>query len=144
MAQVIENRKAKFNYNIISTFSSGILLIENEIKSIRDGKISFLNSFCGFNGKELFLKSCHISHYGKFDSFEETRDRKLLLTKSELRKLKTQSTEKGFTIIPLKGYFSKNNLFKIEIALCKSKNTYDKKKSTMAKESYKFSFNEDY
>lgn len=128
------NRKANFEYYIISTFEAGIVLVGSEVKSVRAGHTNLKDSFITFskNG-EAFIKNMHISEYkdAHFDKVDEKRSRKLLLNKHEIKKLQQKVTEKGFTCVPLKIYL-KNNLIKIEIALAKGKHTYDKKE-TLAK-----------
>lgn len=128
------NRKANFEYYIISTFEAGIVLVGSEVKSIRAGHTNLKDSFITFskNG-EAYIKNMHISEYkdAHFDKVDEKRSRKLLLNKHEIKKLQQKVTEKGFTCVPLKIYL-KNNLIKIEIALAKGKHTYDKKE-TLAK-----------
>ena len=128
------NRKANFEYYIISTFEAGIVLVGSEVKSVRAGHTNLKDSLITFskNG-EAFIKNMHISEYkdAHFDKVDEKRSRKLLLNKHEIKKLQQKVTEKGFTCVPLKIYL-KNNLIKIEIALAKGKHTYDKKE-TLAK-----------
>ena len=134
MMIISTNRKANFEYYIISTFEAGIVLVGSEVKSVRAGHTNLKDSFITFskNG-EAFIKNMHISEYkdAHFDKVDEKRSRKLLLNKHEIKKLQQKVTEKGFTCVPLKIYL-KNNLIKIEIALAKGKHTYDKKE-TLAK-----------
>jgi SsrA-binding protein len=125
----IKNKKAFFKYEILESYTAGIVLQGTEIKSIRDGKISFTDSYCFFDGKELFLKSFHISPYenGSFDIHEPKRDRKLLLTKKELRKLQNKVKDVGLTIVPLRIFINEKNLVKFDIALVKGKKQHDKR-----------------
>lgn len=127
----IKNRKATFKFEIISTFVAGIKLVGTEIKSIRNGKASFTDSYCYFNKGELWLKNFHISEYENsgYDTHDPTRERKLLLTKNELKRLEQKIKEKGLTIVPLKLFINDNNLAKIEIALSKGKNVSDKRET---------------
>ena len=132
----IKNRKARFDYEIIETFLSGIVLLGSEVKSIRNGKVSFTDSYCMFENNELFLKNLHISEYQNtaFGTHDPKRDKKLLLTKKELRKLREKVAEKGLTIIPLKMFLNKKNTFKVEIALAKGKKNYDKRNKILTKD----------
>lgn len=124
------NRKAKFEYEILDTYVAGIVLQGSEVKSIRNGRCNISDSFCIVDNNEVILKNCHISKYDsdKFTNHEELRDRKLLLTKKEILKLKEKSQIAGITIIPLK-LFLQHNLIKVEIGLCKGKKLYDKRES---------------
>lgn len=126
----IVNRKAKFEYEILDTYVAGIVLQGSEVKSIRNGRCNISDSFCIVANNEVILKNCHISKYDsdKFTNHEELRDRKLLLTKKEILKLKEKSQTIGITIIPLK-LFLQHNLIKVEIGLCKGKKLYDKRES---------------
>lgn len=126
----IVNRKAKFEYEILDTYVAGIVLQGSEVKSIRNGRCNISDSFCVVDNNEVILKNCHISKYDsdKFTNHEELRDRKLLLTKKEILKLKEKSQTVGITIIPLK-LFLQHNLIKAEIGLCKGKKLYDKRES---------------
>jgi SsrA-binding protein len=132
----IKNRKAKFSYNIIDTYVAGIVLTGTEIKSVRASKVSFNDSYCMFVENELWLKNLHISVYenGTYSNHEPKRDRKLLLTKKELKKLKETVSEKGLTIIPLKLFLNKKNFCKVEIALAKGKQTHDKRNTIKKKD----------
>ena len=129
MKNIIDNRKARFNYSIGDTYTAGIQLIGTEIKSIREGKLNFNDSFCLFINDELFVRGIYISDYSFGFKHENVRDRKLLLTKKELNKIRESIKEKGFTIVPLKGYFTDTNYFKIEIGIGKGKKLYDKRET---------------
>jgi SsrA-binding protein len=113
-----------------------MVLAGTEVKSIREGKVSFADSFCQFYRGELWVKNLHIAEYrmGTTNNHIAVHDRKLLLTKRELRKLETKSREKGYTIIPLRVYFSEKNLAKMEIGLGKGKKLYDKRESIKRKD----------
>lgn len=132
----IKNKRASFEYTFIELFIAGICLSGTEVKSIRAGKVQVQDAYCAFEGTELWIRNLQISPYemGSFYNMEPKRSRKLLLTKKELRKLKTKTTEKGLTIIPVKLFFSDRNLAKIEIALAKGKNIYDKRESIKEKD----------
>ncbi|MBP5592788.1 MAG: SsrA-binding protein SmpB [Clostridia bacterium] len=128
--KTIDNKKAFFDYEIIERFEAGIALEGSEVKSIRAGNASLRDSFCFVEGKELFLKNCRISVYDK--SFilqpDPLRSRKLLLHRSEIKRIIGKSKEKGFTIVPLKMYFKGNNV-KVEIGLGRGKKAFDKKQT---------------
>lgn len=123
------NRKADFEYFFEATYTAGIVLSGTEIKSLRAGKVSFNDSFCLFHQNELFVKNLHISEYsfGTYTNHQPLQERKLLLTKKELRKLSTKIKEKGYSIIPIKIFFSEKGWAKIDIGLGKGKKHYDKR-----------------
>jgi SsrA-binding protein len=135
MKNVIDNRKAFFNYTIEDKYTAGIQLIGTEIKSIREGKLNFNDSFCLFINDELFVRGIYISDYSFGAKHENVRDRKLLLTKKELKKIQESIKEKGLTIVPTKGYFTDTNYFKIEIGIGKGKKDYDKRETIKKRES---------
>lgn len=132
----ITNRKAYFEYSILQKNTAGIVLTGTEIKSIRMGKASFNDSYCVFFKGELYLRNLHIAEYnfGGIYNHEPLRERKLLLRKSELKKLENKIKEKGYTIIPLKLFISKNGFAKVEIGLGKGKKIYDKRETIKARE----------
>jgi SsrA-binding protein len=126
----IKNKRARFEYEIIDTYSAGIVLTGTEIKSIRDSKASIAESFCEFNNKgELFVINMTIEEYlyGTYYNHKPKAERKLLLNKRELKKLQKEVSTKGMTIVPLRLYINDNGLAKIEIALAKGKKLYDKR-----------------
>lgn len=127
----IKNKKATFDYEIIDTFSAGIVLTGTEIKSIRESKISLVDTYCYFIGKELWVKNMHIAEYfyGSYNNHNAKRDRKLLLTKKELRKLAAETKNPGFTIVPTRLFINEKGLAKLVIALAKGKHQYDKRQS---------------
>lgn len=132
----IKNKKAFFNYEIIDKYNCGICLFGTEVKSIRNGGANFNDSYCLFINNELYIRNLNISEY-KFANIynhETKRDRKLLLTKKEIKKIEDKVKIKGNTIIPLRLYINDNGLIKIEIGLCKGKHTYDKRESIKAKD----------
>ena len=135
MKNVIDNRKAYFNYLISDTYIAGVQLIGTEIKSIREGKLNFNDSFCLLINGELFVRGIYISDYSFGSKHENVRDRKLLLTKKELKKIQESIKEKGLTIVPLKGYFTDTNYFKIEIGIGKGKKSYDKRETIKKRDS---------
>lgn len=127
----IKNRRATFDYEILERYTAGIQLFGTEIKSIRESKASLADSYCQFVGSELFAKQMHIAQYqfGSYANHDVLRDRKLLLTKRELRKLQKATKDTGKTIIPLRMYITDKGLAKLEIALCQGKHAYDKRQS---------------
>lgn len=135
MKIIANNKKANFEYYIISTYEAGIVLNGSEVKSIRLGHASLTDSFISFSKGEAFIKNMHISTYkdASFDKLDEKRSRKLLLNRNEINKLISKVKEKGFTCVPLKVYL-KDQLVKIEIALAKGKHTYDKRETLAQKD----------
>ncbi len=125
----LNNRKAFHDYFFDDRYVAGIVLAGTEIKSLRLGKASFNDSYCIFHKGELYVKSLHIAEYafGTVYNHPAMQDRKLLLTKKELRKLETKSKEKGYTIVPLKIFINDKGLAKMEIGLGKGKKEYDKR-----------------
>ena len=132
----IRNKKASFEYFFVDTYTAGIVLTGTEIKSIRLGKASLVDTFCYFANGELWVKNMHIAEYfyGSYNNHTARRDRKLLLTKKELRKLQRTSDEPGFTIVPTRMYINERGLAKVVIALAKGKKQYDKRQTLKEKE----------
>jgi SsrA-binding protein len=133
----ISNRKAYHEYFFEAKYIAGMVLSGTEIKSLRAGKASFNDSYCFFHKGELFVKSLHISEYafGTYTNHEPLQERKLLLTKRELKKLENKTKEKGYSIIPLRIFLSEKGLAKMEIGLGKGKKTYDKRNTIKERES---------
>jgi len=127
----IRNRSAFFEYAIEDKYVAGMVLTGTEVKSLRDGRASFNDSFCIIHKGEVILKSLHIAPYkfGTIHNHDPLRDRKLLLNRREIKKLEAGIKEKGYTIIPLRIFFSEKGLAKIEIGLGKGKKLYDKRES---------------
>jgi len=127
----IKNRSAYHDYFIEDKYIAGIVLAGTEVKSLRDGKASFNDAFCFFHKGELWIKSLHISEYtfGNLNNHIAVRERKLLLNKKELRKLEAKIKEKGYSIVPLRIFFTEKNLAKLEIGLGKGKKVYDKRET---------------
>ena len=127
----IKNRRASFDYEILDRYVAGIQLYGTEIKSIREGKVNLSDSYCLFSRGELWVHDMHISEYrfGSYANHEAKRDRKLLMTRKELRKLQRQVQDTGKTIIPLLLFINEKGFAKIEIALCQGKHTYDKRQA---------------
>jgi SsrA-binding protein len=132
----ISNRKAYHDYFFEAKYIAGMVLAGTEIKSLRNGKASFVDSYCYFHDGELFVKSLHISEYsyGTYNNHEPLQERKLLLNKRELRKLEAKTTEKGYSIIPLKIFLTEKGFFKMEIGLGKGKKLYDKRETIKERE----------
>jgi len=132
----IKNRKASFEYFLLEQYTAGIQLTGTEIKSIRAGKVSLTDSYCDFENGELFVKNMHIAEYahGTHYNHEPKRDRKLLLTRRELRKLASKVKERGFTIIPIQLYINEKGLAKLDIALARGKHAYDKREAIKRKD----------
>ncbi len=132
----IKNKRATFEYHILDKFVAGMKLLGTEIKSIRQSKVNINDSFCSFFSDELYIRNMHIAEYsfGSFYNHEAKRDRKLLLTKKELRRLKAKMEQKGHTIVPLRLFINDRGLAKIEIALAQGKKDYDKRESIKEKD----------
>ena len=126
--QSIVNRKARFEYTFIDTYTAGICLIGSEVKAIKDGRASMVDTYCIFNNDELWVKGLGITPGPGSFQHEPLRDKKLLLKKKELKKLRS-SLDKGLTIIPVKIFVNEKNRLKMEIALAKGKKLYDKRES---------------
>lgn len=132
----IKNKRATFDYELLDTFTAGIVLTGTEIKSIRLGKASLVDTFCYFVRQELWVKNMHIAEYfyGSYNNHTARRERKLLLSKKELRKLERATKETGFTIVPVRMFISEKGLAKIVIATAKGKKQYDKRESLREKD----------
>ena len=130
-----DNRKARHDYELYDRYEAGLELKGTEIKSIRRGKVQLKDSYISFYNNEAYIKGMHISPYefGNIFNHDETRDRKLLLHKKEIRKLYQDTRIKGYTVVPVRLYLSKG-LAKLEIALAKGKNLHDKRESQKAKD----------
>ena len=129
------NRKARHEYHILQTFEAGIVLVGTEVKSLRQGKANLVDSYGKVDKGEVWLANAHISEYaqGNINNHDPRRERKLLLNKSEIRKLIGKTREKGLTLIPLRLYF-KNGKVKVELALAKGKKVYDKRRDIAKKD----------
>ena len=132
----IKNKRVSWEYFVIEKLVAGIVLTGTEIKSIRSGKANLSDSFCVFEEGELFVRNMHISEYtyGTYNNHEAKRDRKLLLTARELKKLNLKVSEKGMTLVPLTLFINDRGLAKLEIALVKGKHFYDKRESLKEKD----------
>ena len=127
---LIDNRKANYNYFLLEEYVAGIVLEGCEVKSIRNRDVNMSDSYCTFVGNELIIRNMHISPYKNsgftYKDYDPKRDRKLLLTKRELRKLQKDIQAKGYTIVPVNLYTNDKGLVKLTIAMAKGKHTYDK------------------
>ncbi len=132
----IRNKRATFDYEILDTFTAGLVLTGTEIKSLRAGKAGLTDSYCLFDRGELWGKNMYIAEYfyGTYNNHNAHRDRKLLLTRRELRGLFNDSKEPGLTIVPLRLFINDHGYAKLEIALCKGKKQFDKRDSLRDKE----------
>lgn len=134
----IQNKKARFEYEILDKYTAGIQLTGTEIKSIRESKARITESFCEFNTQgELFVINMYIEEYafGHAYNHQPKSERKLLLTKRELKKLQKEVQNVGLTIIPLKLFLSEKGYAKLDIALCKGKKNYDKRETLKTRDS---------
>jgi SsrA-binding protein len=127
----IRNRSAYHEYFIEEKYDAGMVLAGTEVKSIREGKLSFADSFCIFFKSELWVRNLHIAEYrfGTTNNHLAVHDRKLLLNRRELNKLENKLKDKGYTIIPLRVFFSDKGLVKMEIGLARGKKLYDKRET---------------
>lgn len=132
----IKNKRATFDYELLDTYTAGIVLTGTEIKSIRQGKASLVDTFCFFSNGELWVKNMHVAEYfyGSYNNHSARRDRKLLLTKKELEKLLRTSRDPGYTIVPVRLFINEKGLAKVVVALAKGKKQYDKRQSLREKD----------
>lgn len=131
MATEFNNRQAYYNYFIDNKNEAGIVLLGTEVKSIREGKLSFNDAFCLLDNNEIWLRGLYIGEYklGTTNNHIAVHDRKLLLKSREIKKLQAATKEKGLTIIPLKVYINDKNLVKVEIGVAKGKKLHDKRET---------------
>lgn len=132
----IKNKKASFEYFLIDEYVAGLVLTGTEIKSIRDGKANLTDAYCTFIGNELFVRQMHVSEYrcGSYLNHPAKRDRKLLLTRRELRKLQARTKEKGYTIVPVLLFVDDRGYAKLKIALARGKKFFDKRQTIKDKD----------
>lgn len=133
----IRNKRAGFDYEFLETYTAGIVLVGTEIKSIRAGKVSLQDAYCYFSGNDLYVRGMNVATYfwaSRWGAHEPLRDRKLLLTRKELRHLFQQNKTKGLTIVPTKMFISDEGYAKLAIALAKGKKEYDKRESIKEKD----------
>jgi SsrA-binding protein len=132
----IRNKQAGFQYELLEKFTAGIMLMGTEIKSIREGKVNLQDGYCYFNNGEIFVKGVNITAYaqGTHYNHEAARDRKLLLKKSELKRLEGKVEEKGLTLVPTRLFINDRGLAKLEIAIGRGKKLHDKRESIKEKD----------
>ncbi len=132
---ISSNRKANFEYEILNKLEAGVVLTGTEVKALREGKVNLQDSYGRVKDGEVWMINAHINEYkfGNINNHEPLRNRKLLLNKREIRKIKQQLQEKGLTLVPLKLYF-KGSLVKVEIGIAKGKKLYDKRESVKKRE----------
>lgn len=133
---VVNNRKARYDYEILDTLEAGIKLLGTEVKSVREANVNLRDAFCAVDGGEMYLHNAHIAPYHQADehlNHEPRRDRKLLLHKREIRRWARDSQEPGVTIVPLKMYF-RNGYAKVQIGLARGKKKHDKRASIKERE----------
>jgi SsrA-binding protein len=136
MAQEMNNRQAFFHYFIDDRYVAGIVLLGSEVKSIREGKLSFNDAYCLFDHGELWLRGLYIGEYSKgtVNNHLAVHDRKLLLNKKELKKWEGKMKDKGLTIVPLRVFFTDKQLAKVEIGLARGKKLHDKRDTIRTRE----------
>ena len=127
----IRNRQAGFEYELLDKYTAGLVLMVTEIKSIREGKVNLQDGYCYINNGEFFVKGINITPYaeGTHYNHEATRERKLLLKRSEIKKLESKVEEKGYTLVPTRLFINEKGLAKLEIALARGKKLHDKRDS---------------
>lgn len=132
----IKNKRATFDYELLDTYTAGIVLTGTEIKSIRLGKASLVDTYCIIEHGELWVKNMYVAEYfyGSYNNHTARRDRKLLLTKKELRKVSSSERNPGFTIIPVRLFINEKGLAKLVVAIARGKKEYDKRQSIREKD----------
>ncbi len=135
-AKELNNRSAYHDYAIEDKWTAGVVLLGTEVKSVREGKVSFNDSFCLLHKNELWMRGLYIAEYslGTNNNHIAVHDRKLLLTIRELRKIETKMKDKGYTIVPLRVFFNDRNLVKVEIGLGRGKKLHDKRDTLKKKD----------
>lgn len=132
----IKNKRAEFDYLLMDQYTAGIVLTGTEIKSIRQGKASLVETFCYIRNGEVWVKNMYIAQYkeGSYNNHIERRDRKLLLNKKEIRKLSNAEKTPGYSIVPTLLFVNENGLAKLDVYLCRGKKEYDKRQTLKAKD----------
>lgn len=132
----LRNKQAYHEYFIDTKYEAGMVLLGTEVKSLREGKASFNDSYCLVQKGEVWVKSLHIAEYshGTVNNHDPVRDRKLLLEKREIKKIESRLKEKGYTLVPLRIFFSEKGLAKMEIGLARGKKLHDKRESIKRKD----------
>lgn len=134
--QSIKNRRASFEYFLVETYNAGIVLTGTEIKSVRAGKVNLKDAFCFIDNGEMWVRNLHIAPYkfGTYSNHDPMRERKLLLTKRELKKIDGKLKEKGLTMIAVEMYINDRGFAKLDVALAKGKKFYDKRNTLKEKD----------
>ena len=132
----IKNRKATFDYEILETFTAGIVLTGTEIKSLRQGKAGLTDTYCMVENHELWVKNMYIAEYsyGSYNNHTTHRDRKLLVTRRELNRIAKQAEQPGYSVVPLRIFINERGLAKMVIAVARGKKLYDKRQSIKERE----------
>lgn len=132
----IKNRKATFDYEIVETFTAGIVLTGTEIKSIRQGKAGLTDTYCMVENRELWVKNMYIAEYsyGSYNNHSTHRDRKLLLSRKEINRIAKQSQQPGYSVVPLRLFINEQGLAKLDIAVARGKKMYDKRQAIKERE----------
>jgi len=134
--RITQNRRARYEYHIVNTYEAGIVLEGMEVKSLREGNVSLQDGYARIENGEMFLYDIHISPYSKSDSsrYDPKRRRKLLLHRSEIRRLSGKVQQSGFTLVPLGMHFSERGIAKVSLALARGKHLYDKREDLKKKD----------
>lgn len=132
----IKNKRASFDYLLLDKYTAGIVLTGTEIKSIRNGKASLVDTFCYINNSEVWVKNMYVAEYsyGSYNNHSARRDRKLLLSRKEIRKLQQDLKSPGFTLVPTLLFINEKGLAKLDIYLCRGKKEFDKRQTLKEKE----------
>lgn len=132
----IKNKKAKFEYDLLYTFTAGLQLLGTEVKSIRQGKASIMEAYCYLKNKELFIKNMNIAEWSHGNIFNHNpiRERKLLLGKKEIDKIEKATKDQGITVVPIKLFINEKGWIKLNIAVARGKKNYDKRQSLKEKD----------
>lgn len=132
----IKNKRAEFDYLLLDKYTAGIVLTGTEIKSIRKGKASLVDTYCYIISGEVWVKNMYIAHYeqGSYNNHMERRDRKLLLNRKELNKIASKLNDRGTTVVPVRLWINENGFAKLDIAVARGKKMYDKRESIKEKD----------
>ena len=132
----IKNKRAEFDYEVLDRYTAGLVITGTEVKSIRAGKASLVDTFCYINNGEVWVKNMYVAEYdfGSYNNHNTRRERKLLLQKKEIRQLQEETKAPGFTLVPLKLFFDENGRVKMQLGLCRGKKEYDKRQSLREKD----------
>ncbi len=132
----VKNRKATFDYEILESFTAGVVLTGTEIKSIRQGKVGLTDTYCMVINNEIWVKNMYIAEYsfGSYNNHTTHRDRKLLLNRKEIRRIARETMQPGFSIVPLRLFINERGLAKIVITIARGKRQFDKRQSIKERE----------